>query len=60
MRGNASVDDGTAKTKDYLKKRRGEGERRPATGRRIDSDESAVVVEVSFASDALVSLEDKE
>ena len=62
-RGNAPVDDDAAKTKDYLKNKKETAKANGAGGdgsEGSDSDEPAVVVEVSFASDALVSLEDKE
>ena len=62
-RGHEAVDDDAAKTKDYFKNKKETAKANGAGGdgsEGSDSDESAVVVEVSFASDALVSLEDKE
>lgn len=60
-RGNASVDDDAARAKDKKKKTAIMANGAGGDGSEgSDSDEPAVVVEVSFASDALVSLEDKE
>ena len=59
-RGNASVDDDAAQAKDKKKKTAKANGAGGDGSEGSDSDESAVVVEVSFASDALVSLEDKE
>jgi hypothetical protein len=59
-RGNASVDDDAAQAKDKKKETAKANGGGGDGSEGSDSDEPAVVVEVSFASDALVSLEDKE